>query len=185
MEGNSSPLSGHGAEQIFQHLVAVGAVQTGDTQHLTLFQLESSVLQPGIFSRNMLDVQDHLSRLVGLGREAVGQLTAHHQPDDLVHGQLLGRFGSHPGAVPHNGDIITDPQDLLHLVADIDDAAASVPQHIDDPEQVLHFSLCQGGGGLVKNDNLGIIGYCLGNLHHLALGNGQRGHHSIGVHLYL
>ena len=28
-------------------------------------------------------------------------------------------------------------QDLLHLVGNINDAAAAVPQHIDDAEQVL------------------------------------------------
>lgn len=96
VEGDGAAGTGHGAEQILQHLGAAGAVQTGDTQNLALPQLEGSVLQAGVLARDVLHVQDDLTGLVGLGREAVGQLPAHHQADDLIHGQLLGRTGGHP-----------------------------------------------------------------------------------------
>ena len=66
-------------------------------------------------------------------------------------------------------------------MADIDDAAAFLLQHIDDAEQVLHLGLGQRGGGLVKDDDLGVIADGLGDLHHLPLGDGQGGHDRLGV----
>ena len=75
---------------------------------LALAQLEGGLLQPGIFAGEALYLQDHIARDIVLGGEAVGQLTAHHQPDDLIHGQLAGRAGGDPLAVPHDGHIITD-----------------------------------------------------------------------------
>ena len=40
----------------------------------------------------------------------------------------------HPLAVAHDGDLVGDAQNLLHLVGDVDDAAAAVAQHVDDSE---------------------------------------------------
>ena len=64
---------------------------------------------------------------------------------------------------------------------DIDNAAAAVPEHIDDLEQVLHLGLRQGGGGLVKYDHLGVEGDGLGNLHHLPLGHGHGAHNRFRI----
>ena len=155
---------------------------SGDAQNLSLPQLEGGVLQPGVPARDVLHVQDDLPRLVGLGGEAVGELPAHHQPDDLVHGELFGRAGGHPLAVPHDGHVVADAENLLHLVADVDDAAALIPEHVDDAEQVLHLGLGEGRGGLVKDDDLGVVAHRLGDLHHLPLGHGQLGHDGVGVH---
>ena len=44
---------------------------------------------------------------------------------------------------------------------------------LDDPEQHLHLPLGEGGGGLVHNDQPGVFGHRLGNLHQLAVGGGQ------------
>ena len=181
MQGDGAALTGHGAEQVFQHLGAAGAVQARNAQNLALAQLEGGVLQAGVFACDVLHVQNHIAGLVGLFREAVGQLAAHHQADDLVHGQLLGGAGCHPLTIPHDGHVVADAQDLFHLMGDVDDAAALVPQHVDDAEQMLHFRFRQRGGGLVEHDDLGIVGNRLGDLHHLPLGNRQSGHDGLGV----
>ena len=68
-------------------------------------------------------------------------------------------------------------------MGDVDDAHAPVPEHIDNPEQVLHFFFREGGGGLVKDDDFGVIGNSLGNFHHLPLGNGHGAHDALGVHV--
>ena len=183
VEPDGAAVPGHGAEEVFQHFRPAGAVQTGNAQDLALVELEAGFLEPGVLAGQMLDLQNHLAGDVVLGREAVGQLPAHHQPDDLIHGQLLGRPGGHPGAVPHDGHIIADAQDLLHLVGDVNDAAALVAQHVDDAEQVLHLGLRQGGGGFVKDDDLGIVADSLGDLHHLPLGDRHGGHDGLGVHV--
>ena len=70
-------------------------------------------------------------------------------------------------------------------MADVDDTHAPVPQHVDDAEQVFHLLLGQGGSGLVKDDDLGIVGNRLGDLHHLPLGNRQGAHDAVGVHVDL
>src|SRR5699024_783833 len=107
---------------------------------------------------------------------------AYHQADNLVHGQLPGRPCGDPGAVAHDGDVVADAKDLVHLVADVDDAAALVFEHVDDAEQVLYLGLRQGGGRFVKNNDLGIVGYRLGDLDHLPLGDRQGGHDGLGVY---
>ena len=68
-------------------------------------------------------------------------------------------------------------------MGDVDDAHTPVTEHIDDLEQMLHFFLCQRGGRLVENDDLGIVGNRLGDLHHLPLRNRHGGHDPLGIHL--
>ena len=58
-----------------------------------------------------------------------------------------------------------------------------IPQHIDDAEQMLHLGLRQGGGGLVKDNDLGVVGHGLGDLHHLPLRDGHGGHDGLGVYV--
>ena len=131
----------------------------------------------------MLDFQEHLAGLIGLGRELVGKLTTNHQTNDIRHLQLVGRLGGHPLAVTHDGDVVGDPLDFCHLVGDVDNAHALVTEHVDDPEQVLHFFLGQRGGGLVEHQHLGVVGDGLGDLHHLPLGDRHGAHDPVGIHV--
>ena len=133
--------------------------------------------------RQALHLQQHAADLVVLGREAVCQLTAHHQLDDALHRHFRRRLCGDPRAIAHDGHFVGDTQDLLHLVGNINDAAAAVPQHIDDAEQVLHFLLSKRGGGLVEHDDVGMVRDSFGNLHHLALGHGHRAHNGARVHM--
>ena len=183
METDGAAALCHGAEEVLQHLGAARAIQARDAQHLALAELEAGLLQAGILAREVLHLQDHISGDIVLGGEAVGELPAHHQLDDLAHGQILGLAGGHPLAVAHDGDLVADAEDLVHLMADVNDAAAPVPQHVDDTEQVLHLGLGERGGGFIEDDDLGIVADGLGDLHHLPLGNRQRGHDGLGVHM--
>jgi hypothetical protein len=54
-------------------------------------------------------------------------------------------------------------------MGDIDNAAPTVSEHIDDPEQMLYLFLGQGGCGFIKNNHLGIERHRLCDLYHLAL----------------
>ena len=69
-------------------------------------------------------------------------------------------------------------------MGDVDDAAATGAEHVDDLEQVLDFVFGQGRGGLVKDDDLGVVGNRLGDLHHLTLGNGHGGHDGLGIDIH-
>ena len=144
-------------------------------------RLEAHVPEQAVLRREVFHLERDLADLVRLGRELVGELAAHHVADDVRHLQLAGRLGDHVGAVAHDGDIVRDALDLAHLVGDIDDADAAVAQHVDDAEQVFHFLLGERGGGFVEHDDLGIIGNCLGDLHHLTLGDGHGAHDAPGI----
>ena len=171
----------HCAEEVLQHLRAPGAIQSGDAQHLAPAKLEAGVLQTGIPACEMLYLQNHLAGYIVLRRETVGQLATHHQLDDFLYGQVGGAARGHPFTVPHDGHFIADAEYLIHFVADIDDAAALLPEHVDDTEQMLHLRLRQRGGGLVEHDDLGVVADRLGDLHHLPLGDRQRGHDGFGI----
>ena len=176
-------LPGADTENALQGLGTTGAVQTGQTQNLTPAGHEGHILQLVIHTGKAFYLQVHLAGLIGLGGELIGELTAYHQFDNLGHLQLGGRPGGDPGAVPHDGDFVGNPLDFRHLVGDVDDAHAPVPEHIDNLEQVLHFLFRQGGGGLVKDDDFGVIGNRLGNFHHLPLRNGHGAHNPSGIHI--
>ena len=182
-QGDSASLAGGDAEDILQRLGPAAAVQAGQTQDFAPAGGEGDVLQEGILGCQILDLQIDLAGLVGLGRELVAQLTADHQADDILHLQLGGGTGGNPGAVAHDGDFIGDALDFGHLMGDIDDGHAPGPEHIDDFEEVLHFLFRQGGGGLVEDDDLGVIGDSLGDLHHLPLGHGHGAHDPVGIYL--
>ena len=92
----------------------------------------------------MFYLQCHFTGLVGLGRELVGQFTAYHEFDDLVCGQIFGRFRCNPGTVTHDSYLICNLQNLCHLMRNINNTASSVSKHIDDLEQMLHFFFRQG-----------------------------------------
>ncbi|MPN33430.1 hypothetical protein SDC9_180917 [bioreactor metagenome] len=58
-------------------------------------------------------------------------------------------------------------------MADVDDAAALVPQHVDDAEQMLDLVFSQRRGGLVEHDNFRLVRDRLGDLDHLPLRDRQ------------
>lgn len=66
-------------------------------------------------------------------------------------------------------------------MGDIDDADAALLQVGDDLEQMVGFLLGQGRGRLVHDQNVGFVGDRLGDLHHLAAGDGQLADTGIGV----
>ena len=138
-----------------------------------------------VHAGDVLHVQQHLAGAVLLGREAVGHLAVDHQADDLVGGQLLGGLGGHPLAVAHDRHVVGDAQYLVHLVGDVDDADALGRQPVHDAEQVLDLVLGQRGGRLVQHQYLRVVGDRLGDLDHLALGDGQRADDGLRVHVDL
>ena len=169
-------------EQGLDDVGALGPHQSGDAEDLPLVQVEGHILNGGlVLRRQVFDLEDHLFRLVGLFREALGQFTADHHADDLIHGHALERLGCHPLAIPQYGDLVTELEDLFHLVGDVDDAAPLVLQLVDDLEEVVHLFLGQRGGRFVHDDDLGIVGERLGDLDHLHLGDRQGRNLHLGI----
>ena len=68
-------------------------------------------------------------------------------------------------------------------MGDVDNAHAPVPQHVDDAEQMLHFLLGEGGGGLVEDNDFGVVGNSLGDFHHLPLRDGHGTHDPVRIYV--
>ena len=130
----------------------------------------------------VFDLQhDVLGGTVLQRRVLVGQLAADHLGDDL----FLGHVGDVPFAdvlaVAHDGDLVGDDLDLVHLVADVDQRDALALQLPHDAEQGLDLVGGQGRSGLVQNQHLAVGRDSLGDLHHLHLGDAQAAQLGAGV----
>ena len=121
----------------------------------------------------MGDLHQHVAGDIVLGGEAVGHFAVDHALDDIVGREVLRFVGGDPLAVTHDGDLVGDALDLVHLVGDINDADALIAQAAHDAEQVLDLLAGQRRRRLVKHEDLCVIGDCLRDLKHLALGNGH------------
>ena len=108
-----------------------------------------------------------------LGGEAVGHFAVDHALDDIVGREVLRFVGGDPLAVTHDGDLVGDALDLVHLVGDINDADTLIAQAAHDAEQVLDLLAGQRRRRLVEHEDLCVIGDCLRDLKHLALGDGH------------
>ena len=109
------------AEQGLDDVGALGPHQPGHPEDLPLVQVEGDVLDGGlVFRRQVLDLEDHLFRLVGLLREALGELATDHHADDLIHGHALERLGRHPLAIPQYGDLVTELGIVGERLGDLD-----------------------------------------------------------------
>ena len=129
-------------------------------------QLEADILDHGA-PAEALHREHHLADLGLLLREQVRQLAAHHQFDELVAVEFLRRVGTDVLAVAEDGDVVGDPEDLVHLVGDVDDGDPEVGQALDHPVQVRHLAFRNGRGGFVHDDDLRVVADGLGNLDHL------------------
>ena len=163
------------AEDALHQLCALRAYQAAHAQDLALVQLEGCAAEAArIDGRKVLQLKDHLVGGAALaGRIQVIQLAAHHVGDDRIGGQLPGGPGADIFSVAHDGYLIGDAQDFFHLMADVYDAYALRLQIVDDAEQRLHLVLRQGGGGLIQDQHMAVIGHRLGNFHRLHLGYAQ------------
>ena len=72
----------------------------------------------------MLHRQDHVSRSIVHRREPAFQGTANHGCDQLVHVGILCVLGHDQLAVAKDGNLVTDLENLIHLVGDVDQGHA-------------------------------------------------------------
>ena len=171
-EVHTACCTGTNAEDGLQQLGTAGAHQAVQAEDLAFSYIKGDVLQMGgILGGQVLHGQNGVARSVVHGGEAAFQRAAHHGGDQLVHVGLLGGLGHDQVAVPEHGDLITDLKDLIHLVGDIDECDPLLLQHPHHLEELVDLLHGQGGGGLVQNDDLGVIGDSLGDLTHLPLRN--------------
>ena len=76
---------------------------------------------------------------------------------------------AHVAAVAQHGDPVGQVQHLFHAMRDVDDGDALGAELADDLEELLRLAGGQRGRGLVHDDDAGLEGQGLGDLHHLHL----------------
>ena len=76
-------------------------------------------------------------------------------------------------AVPNHGDAVAEFKEFLQLVGDEENGHALGLQVPDRLHQLCDLLLAQGGGGFIHDDELGVQGDGLGDLHHLLLAHAQ------------
>ena len=184
--GDGAVVCGAHAEDALHQLGALRAHQAGHAQHLAFAQAERNVAEAArVDGREVLHLKDHLARHVLARRVEVGQLAAHHVGDDFIGRQILRIPGADVLAIAHDGDLVGDAQNLVHLVADVDDADALIPQIPNDAEQGLHLALGQRAGGLIQNQHLAVGRHRLGDFHQLHLRDAQAAQALLGVKIHV
>ena len=84
-------------------------------------------------------------------------------------------------SVAHDRHAVDDVLQLLQAVRDVDDALALRAKLADDAEQLVDLLGGQRRGGLVHDQDAGVGGQRLGDLHHLLLGHLQGADHRGGI----
>lgn len=76
-----------------------------------------------------------------------------------------------------------DLEDLLQAVRDEQDGGALFAQGAHDAEEASHLAAGEGGRRLVHDEDAGVEGERLGDLHDLLIGDGQSARRAVGVEL--
>lgn len=109
------------------------------------------------FATQVANLQRDLADLaVDLG-EHVGDLAAHHHGDDVIACHIGRLDGRDVFAVSEHGQLVSDLEQLVHLVGDIDDTDTLGAQIANDAEQMFDFAFRDGRSRLVHDQHVGII----------------------------
>ena len=131
----------------------------------------------------MLDLEDLLALLAVHAGELLLDLAADHVGDDVGHVHVREVALGDELAVAHDRHAVHDVLQLLQAVGDVHDALALGAQTADDAEQLVDLLGGQRRGGLVHDEDAGVGGQRLGDLHHLLLGHLQGADHRGGIQL--
>ena len=103
------------------------------------------------------------------------QLPADHHRDQPIAVHVLhGIRADHP-AVTQDRHFAGDSEHFADAVRDVDDGAPAGLEVRHDPEELIHLALRERRGGLVHDQDVGLVGDGARNLDHLLAGNRQVG----------
>src|SRR5579862_8007771 len=102
--------------------------------------------------------------------------TCRHVLHDALPVEVRSRsFGHHPAQVQHR-DPVRDLENVVQVVGDDHHGQPAVAQAHDQVQDGPGLHDAEGGGGLVKQHQLGVPHHRLGHRHRLPLTSGERGH---------
>ena len=114
----------------------------------------------------------------------IGKFAADHSRDDLVRRHFGCRPCADIGAVTHDGDIVGDPLDLIHLVRNIDHCHSLVTKVVHDAEEHFNFFVRERGCRFVEDNDLSLVGDRLRDLDRLHLSDGKLRQHCLGIEIH-
>ena len=121
------------------------------------------------------------------GRRGLYECFFHRAPDNHLH-QVRGvrfprRNGRQPTTVAKDGNSVSDAENLVEAVGDIDDANVVGAQSFERFQQSLDVGLRQRRGWFVENNNVRLDRQCPANGDKRALGRRKRGNRRVGVEI--
>ena len=149
-----------------------GPHEAADAEHLASAELKADVVQKPLHAE-VVHLQHQGTGGACAAGEKVADLTAHHVLDHLSLAGFGGIAGEHGGTVAEDGHAVGDGKDLVQLVGDVDAADAALAEVAQDVEQDEHLVLGQSGGGLVEDQQAGILGQGLDDFDQLLLAHAQ------------
>ena len=158
----------HQPEQGLDQLGLAVPLYAGDAEDLPASHVERDTVDHGVPAVvDHGEVVDHQDDVVGCPVGLVdGELdrSADHQLCQLgLAGGLRCRRGDDRATADH-GDPVRDGDHLFELVRDEDDGRPVVAQGSHDADQLVDLLRGQHRGGLVENQDLGVVGECLDDL---------------------
>ncbi len=177
----------HVVHQAHDRLGQLGLAVALDARHgedLALGDAEAHRVQQQLAGggehRQVGDLEGFLAELRLVLVQVQRDRTADHQ------GGEFGGRGARIGladdlAAADHRDGVGDGLDLAQLVRDEDDGGAGVAQLPHDVEQFVGFLRGEHGGGLVKDQHLGVADQCLDDFHALLHAHGQVLDDRIGI----
>ena len=161
---------GADSENSLQKLRTSRSHQTIEAENLALPHIEGNILQMRReLCGQMLHRQNHVSRRIVHRREAVLERASYHGGNQLIHVRILRGLRHNQVAIPEYGNLITDLKNLVHLMRNVNQSDSLLLQHPHHLKELVYLLNRQGGGRLVQNNHLGVVGDCFGDLAHLPL----------------
>ena len=121
----------------------------------------------------------------GRGRRcfAFGQIVANHLANQFPRGGFICRNCGYPPAIAHHGNAVGNNLDLIHAVADINNANAFLLKRPDVFEEPFDFRVGQRRGGFVQDQNFALAGKSAGNLNQLLVPHPQLAGRSVRIQI--
>ena len=168
------------ADQVHQELGAARAHQAADSQDLAGANLEADAVEDRArMSRGgdaeAPDLEHHLPRRRPLTREEIADVAADHQPDDLLAAGGGDVQGLDALTVAQDGHPVGEGQDLLQAVGNVDAGDATSLEPAQDAHQQLGLRLGERRRRLVEEQDAGVLGQGLDDLHELLLADPEVG----------
>src|SRR5450830_1914735 len=156
------------SHQCFHEFRAAGADKARESQDFAFAQLEGDVLENAGYGQ-VPDVQHDIVTRERLRRIELLELPTNHQASHVLFRDVADVACRDAATVPKDRHCITDLLHFLETMTDVEDGDALFLELTDACKQYLDLVVGQDRGWFVHDQDLRVVGKCLGDLDHLFL----------------